>query len=53
VTADGTALGPLISASGTRGLALLRLDRLADAKNDAIRAGDVQLIIHWPNWLLR
>jgi len=53
VTADGTALGPLISASSTRGLALLRIDRLADVKNDSIRAGDVPLIIHWPSWLPR
>jgi tRNA-modifying protein YgfZ len=53
VTADGTALGPLIAASGTRGLALLRLDRLADAKEEAIRAEDVQLSILWPNWLPR
>jgi tRNA-modifying protein YgfZ len=53
VTADGTALGPLIAASGTRGLALLRLDRLADAKEEAIRAEDVRLIVHWPSWLPR
>jgi len=51
VTADGTELGPLIAASGTRGLALLRLDRLACAKDDAIRAQDVQVSIHWPSWL--
>jgi tRNA-modifying protein YgfZ len=53
VTADGTELGPLIAASGAQGLALLRLDRLADAKEDSIRAQDVQLNIHWPNWLPR
>jgi folate-binding protein YgfZ len=53
VTANGTALGPLIAASGTHGLALLRLDRLADAKEDSIRAQDVQLSILWPNWLPR
>jgi folate-binding protein YgfZ len=53
VMADGIALGPLIAASGTRGLALLRLDRLACAKEDAVRAQDVQLIIHWPSWLPR
>jgi hypothetical protein len=53
VTADGIALGPLISTSGTRGLALLRLDRLSDAKNDSIRAGNVPLTIHWPSWLPR
>ncbi|HVQ72618.1 MAG TPA: hypothetical protein VMT08_34475 [Bradyrhizobium sp.] len=53
VTAEGTALGPLISAFGTRGLALLRLDRLPGVQSDSIRAGDVQLIVHWPNWLPR
>jgi folate-binding protein YgfZ len=53
VTADGTVLGPLIAASGAQGLALLRLDRLADAKDDSIRAQDVPLSIHWPNWLPR
>lgn len=53
VTADGTALGPLMAVSGTRGLALLRLDRLAEAKEEAIRAKDVPLSILWPNWLPR
>jgi folate-binding protein YgfZ len=53
VTADGTALGPLLAASGTQGLALLRLDRLADVKQDTIRADGVQLVVHWPNWLPR
>ena len=53
VTADGTALGPLIAASGAQGLALLRLDRLACAKEDSIRAQHVQLTIHWPSWLPR
>jgi tRNA-modifying protein YgfZ len=53
VMADGVTLGPLIAASGARGLALLRLDRLADAKEEAIRAEDVQLSILWPNWLPR
>lgn len=53
ITADGTVLGPLISASGTRGLALLRIDRLAEVKNDSIRANDVPLTIHWPSWLPR
>jgi folate-binding protein YgfZ len=53
VTADGTKLGPLIATSGAQGLALLRLDHLADAKVDAIRAQDVQLSIRWPSWLPR
>jgi folate-binding protein YgfZ len=51
VTADGTELGPLIAASGTQGLALLRLDRLAGAKESTIRVQDMQLSVHWPNWL--
>jgi folate-binding protein YgfZ len=53
VTADGIQLGPLIAASGTQGLALLRLDRLADAKENAIRAQNVPLSIRWPSWLPR
>jgi folate-binding protein YgfZ len=53
VTADGTQLGPLIAASGRRGLALLRLDRLADAREDSIRVQDVPINIHWPDWLPR
>jgi tRNA-modifying protein YgfZ len=53
VMAGGTELGPLIAASGTQGLALLRLDRLADAKEDSISARDVRLSIRWPNWLPR
>ena len=51
VTADGAEIGSLIAASGTQGLALLRLDRLAGAKEDAIRAQEVPLSVHWPDWL--
>jgi len=51
VTADGTKLGPLIASSGAHGLALLRVDHLAAAKPDAIRADDVPLSVHWPDWL--
>lgn len=51
VTANGIELGPLIAASGTQGLALLRLDRLADAPADEIRARDVPISVHWPRWL--
>jgi len=51
VTSDGTELGPLIAASGTQGLALLRLDRLDDTEEGAVRAQDVQLSIRWPSWL--
>jgi len=51
VTPDGTKLGPLIASSGAHGLALLRVDHLAVAKPDAIRADDVPLSVHWPHWL--
>jgi len=53
VTAVGTELGRLIAASGTTGLALLRLDRLADAGQNSIRAQEVPLMVHWPDWLPR
>jgi len=51
VTAEGTELGPLIAASGTQGLALLRLDRLTEA--GAIPRGEVPLTVGWPAWLPR
>jgi folate-binding protein YgfZ len=53
VTAGGAELGRLIAASGTLGLALLRVDRLADAADGAIHAQGVPLRVHWPNWLPR
>ncbi|MDR3469065.1 MAG: folate-binding protein [Xanthobacteraceae bacterium] len=53
ITADGARLGHLIAASGARGLALLRLDHLAEARDGAIRAEDVPLSVHWPDWLPR
>lgn len=51
VTADGIELGSLIAASGVQGLALLRLDRLANAKEGAIRAQEVPVSVRWPSWL--
>ena len=53
VTAAGTELGRLIGAAGRSGLALLRLDRLAEARPDSIRAQDVPLTVDWPRWLPR
>jgi tRNA-modifying protein YgfZ len=53
VAAGGTELGSLIAASGPQGLALLRLDRLAEAQAGAIMAGSVTLSVHWPSWLPR
>jgi tRNA-modifying protein YgfZ len=46
-----TELGPLIATSDTQGLALLRLDRLANAQEGTIRAQEVPLSIHWPSWI--
>lgn len=51
VTADGIELGALVAAAGNQGLALLRLDRLANAKEGAIRALEVPVSVQWPNWL--
>jgi len=53
VTAGGAELGRLIAASGEQGLALLRLDRLAEADEGAIMAQGVPVRVHWPNWLPR
>lgn len=53
VTCDGIELGPLIAASGTQGLALVRLDRLDATREGAVRAEGVQVDISWPNWLPR
>ncbi len=51
VMVDQTELGTLIAASGEWGLALLRLDRLGSAHDEAIHVQDIKLDIHWPNWL--
>ena len=51
ITADATALGPLIATSGSEGLALLRMDRLAEVPQDVVRAGDVRLAVRRPDWL--
>lgn len=53
VMAGSAELGRLIAASGTLGLALLRIDRLADAEEGAICALEVPLSVHWPSWLPR
>lgn len=53
VTAGGAELGRLIAASGAQGLALVRLDRLAEAEEGAIVAQGVPLRVHWPSWLPR
>jgi folate-binding protein YgfZ len=53
VTADGVELGPLIASSGAVGLAMLRLDRLAAAGEEALKAGGAPISVQWPDWLPR
>lgn len=50
VTAGALPIGTIGSADGTRGLALLRLDRAADAvsKGTPLKAGDVTLTLRRP-----
>jgi len=52
VTASGRQVGTMGSAAGGRGLALLRLDRIAEAlsRGEALVAGDVQLRPIKPDW---
>ncbi|MCH9808661.1 MAG: folate-binding protein [Alphaproteobacteria bacterium] len=52
VTAGAARIGALGSVSGSRGLALVRLDRASEAitKGDAIRVGDVSLGIEIAQW---
>ncbi len=51
VTANGRELGSIASAYGTRGFALIRLDRLEEAANAPIEAGGVPVILAKPAWL--
>jgi tRNA-modifying protein YgfZ len=51
VTANGHDIGTLTSTYGARGFALIRLDRLEDAKDATIKAGDVDAIVTKPAWL--
>jgi folate-binding Fe-S cluster repair protein YgfZ len=52
IEADGASLGSLTSVSGERGLALLRLDRAADAvaKGETLTCGDVPIRLVQPDW---
>jgi folate-binding protein YgfZ len=52
VTAGGRAAGALGAVAGTRGVALLRLDRIreASAAGAAILAGDVPVSVDLPAW---
>ena len=52
IKAGGVEIGTLGSTAGSRGLAMLRLDRAAEfaAKGEALRSGDVELRIELPPW---
>jgi len=51
VMAGTREIGSLRSGIGNRVIALLRLDRLEEAGDTPLLAGDVPLTIQWPEWL--
>ncbi len=51
VTAGSHALGEITSTYGSKGFALLRLDRLEDADDAAAQVGDVGVRVVKPSWL--
>jgi len=51
VTAAGQSLGEIVSGYGTRGFALIRLDRLEQAGGAAIAAGNVPARLVKQSWL--
>ena len=52
ITVDGSEIGSIGSVAGARGLALIRLDRAAEAsaKGQAILAEDVPISVRKPDW---
>ncbi len=51
VTAEGRALGEIASAHGPRGFALIRLDRLEEAGDAPLTAGEKAVRLSRPAWL--
>jgi folate-binding Fe-S cluster repair protein YgfZ len=51
VTADGKAIGEIASAYGNRGFALIRLDRLDEARAAPISAGGSVVELFKAPWL--
>jgi folate-binding protein YgfZ len=51
VTAAGKDIGDIASVHGAHGFAQIRLDRLEEAGNAPIRAGDAAVKIRRPGWL--
>ena len=50
ITAGGATLGELRSARGTRGIALIRTDRLREAEGATVHAGEVAVVPTKPSW---
>ena len=50
ITAGGRQVGTMGSAMGGRGIALLRLDRVAEVDGEALHAGGVPIHIVKPDW---
>jgi hypothetical protein len=52
ISAAGVEIGRLGSTAGSRGLAEIRIDRVAEfkAKGEVLRAGDVEIEIELPSW---
>ena len=52
IAGGGRALGQLLSTADQRGLALVRLDRLAEAlaAGEPIRAGEATVTVEKPGW---
>ena len=54
ITADGKSIGEVRSCRDGHGLALMRLDRMADAQDagSVLTVGDAPVTITFPNWLV-
>ena len=51
IMAGDREIGQMLAVEGSRGLALLRLDRLADAKGTPLMSGASLLTLDWPAFL--
>ncbi len=49
--ADDKSVGEIASSHGTRGFALIRLDRLDEAGGAALTAEDAAVTLSKPDWL--
>jgi len=53
VVAGDRRIGELRTGIGNRAIAYLRLDRLADAKDEQLTVGGAPLTVDWPDWIPR